>query len=297
MDKHKASKRNLMFFLLPSTFLVSLISFLIGPAFLSYLGISYKRTDFILGFFILLLIQTISLLRKIYIKHVKAKNGSDNFIKNTSIEFHWLILAALAFFIALLGIVLIQMIHVNSLKALTWILLSLVIIILIFNQNEILPPKLLAYHPVVNGIMAFIIIPFFSLSIGLPALNPLFALLCMPLFFIYLACVLAVELENYAIDLKSQRLSIGLMLGWQTSIFLHDFYILIGFLFLAAVPLFGISWSIVYPQLFSLPIGILQIWLLKQISDGKKPRWLILHATTNFLIFFGLYMLLFALWK
>jgi hypothetical protein len=58
----------------------------------------------------------------------------------------------------------------------------------------------------------------------------------------------------------------------------------------------GLPWSLTWPGLLALPIGLFEIIQINQISGGSKPRWTVLNFTASALIGLTVYFITLALW-
>ncbi len=80
--------------------------------------------------------------------------------------------------------------------------------------------------------------------------------------------MLAFELPDYASDLKYQKRTLMVRLGWQRSMNLHNYLILGAYLLLGLAVAFGMPFFIALPAFLTLPLGLLQIWQMRRIADG-----------------------------
>lgn len=124
----------------------------------------------------------------------------------------------------------------------------------------------------------------------------LLAMVTFPLTTLHMAMLLTFEFPDYATDLKYQKNTLLVRLGWQNGLKMHNAMIVISYLLFGLSILQGLSLSIALPVFLTLPLGGLQIWSMNRIAAGAKPNWLSL--TFVGLLLFGLasYFLAFALW-
>ncbi|MBN2258800.1 MAG: hypothetical protein JW704_13455, partial [Anaerolineaceae bacterium] len=118
-----------------------------------------------------------------------------------------------------------------------------------------------------------------------------------PLVLIFLGITLTLELERFASDSKQGRQSLLIRLGWQRGIPLQHILILTGFVLLAAAPLFGVAWRLVWPALMAFPVVILEIWLVNRVALGLPPRWPILRITAWVVVILPTYLLAITFWQ
>jgi 1,4-dihydroxy-2-naphthoate octaprenyltransferase len=140
------------------------------------------------------------------------------------------------------------------------------------------------------------LIPAIGFLLQAGSLHRLLAMVTFPITALFLAMILAISLEKYASDLKYNRRTLLVRLGWLPGMNLHNILILIAYLLLGLAAILGLPWSLTWPGLLSFPLGLLQIWQMTQIASGAKPRWnfLVLNAIATFAL--TVYLLAFALW-
>jgi 1,4-dihydroxy-2-naphthoate octaprenyltransferase len=124
----------------------------------------------------------------------------------------------------------------------------------------------------------------------------LVAIVSFPLTLLALAYFLILDFPTFATDEKYDRRTLLRSMGWQRAIPLHHILILGAYVLLASALLFGLAWGLIWPAFLTLPFGLLQIYWLRNISQGARPVWSLL--TVNALAVFGLtaYLLTFAFW-
>ncbi|HTP00033.1 MAG TPA: UbiA family prenyltransferase [Anaerolineales bacterium] len=118
----------------------------------------------------------------------------------------------------------------------------------------------------------------------------------IPLTFLAFASFLALDFPTYADDLKYERRTLLVHIGWERAVPLHHGLIIAGYLLFAAAPLFGFSLGLLWPAFLTLPFATLEIFWLRNIALGAKPIWTMLSA--NAISLFGLtaYFLTIAFW-
>lgn len=124
----------------------------------------------------------------------------------------------------------------------------------------------------------------------------LVGIVSFPLTLLALACFLVLDFPTFAVDVKYDRRTLLRSMGWQRAVPLHHILILSAYVLLASALLFGLAWGLIWPAFLSLPFALLQIYWLRNISQGAKPIWTLL--TVNAVAVFGLtaYLLTFAFW-
>jgi 1,4-dihydroxy-2-naphthoate octaprenyltransferase len=124
----------------------------------------------------------------------------------------------------------------------------------------------------------------------------LVAIISFPLTLLAMAYFLILDFPTFAIDEKFDRRTLLRSMGWQRAVPLHHGLILGAYTLLASALFFGLAWGLIWPSFLTFPFAILQIFWLRNISQGAKPVWNLL--TINALAVFGLtaYLLTFAFW-
>ena len=124
----------------------------------------------------------------------------------------------------------------------------------------------------------------------------LVGIVSFPLTLLALAYFLILDFPTFAIDEKYDRRTLLRSMGLQRAISLHHGLILGAYLLLAGALFFGLAWGLIWPSFLTFPFAILQIFWVRNISNGAKPIWNLL--TVNALAVFGLtaYLLTFAFW-
>ena len=162
-----------------------------------------------------------------------------------------------------------------------------------------IPPLRLIYSGYGELLQAILVANFFPALAFLfqtGELHRLLALMTFPLTFLYLSSAIARSLRSYAEDLRSDRLSMLVRLGWQRGMSLHNILILVAYLLLGISLSLGLPWQLAWPAFLSLPVGLFQIWQIAGIANGAKPRWTMLSLTAMATIAFAVYFMNLALW-
>lgn len=161
------------------------------------------------------------------------------------------------------------------------------------------PPVRLAtsgYGELLTSIMVSNLLPAFAFLIQVGELHRLMAMSTFPLTPLYLAMLLALELPDYAKDLKHQKLTLMVRMGWKNGMQIHNYLVLSAFLLLGLAMVFGLPIFIALPAFLSLPLAILQIRQMRRIAEGGKPNWTTLTITSVVIFAATTYLLTFTYW-
>ena len=143
--------------------------------------------------------------------------------------------------------------------------------------------------------LAFVV-PTISFLLQVGDYHRLLNAVIIPLTFLAFATFLALDFPTYVEDLKYERRTLLMQIGWERAVPLHHGLIIAGYGLLALTPLLGFSLGVLWPAFLTLPFAVLQIFWLRNIALGAKPIWSMLSA--NAISIFGLtaYFLMIAFW-
>lgn len=161
------------------------------------------------------------------------------------------------------------------------------------------PPLRLVYSGYGELVMAVLmanLFPGLSYLIQVGELHRLLAMLTFPLTFLYLAAALARSLPGYLDDVRHERGTLMVRVGWQRGMLLHNALLSGAYILLAASVFSGLEPRLAYPAFLSLPLAAFQIWQMNSIAGGAKPRWKLLSATSLATLGLTVYFINLALW-
>lgn len=174
--------------------------------------------------------------------------------------------------------------------------LSLIFLGAIFYST---PPVQLAatgYGELTTSILVANLVPGLAFILQTNELHRLLMMSTFPLTAIHLAMMLTFEFPDFANDLKYEKQTLLIRLGWQNGMVLHNLLILTSFLLVGIAMLYGLPSAIGLPALLPLPLGLLQIWQMRRIALGAKPNWKTLTWTAVVLFGSMVYLLTFSFW-
>ena len=152
------------------------------------------------------------------------------------------------------------------------------------------------YGELIVAILVANLVPAFAFLLQVGELHRLLAMSTFPLTFLLLAFALVSELEDYAVDVRHDRRTLMVRMGWQRGMVLHNGLILGAYLLVGLALTFGMPMFIGMPAFLPLPVAILQIWQMRRIADGGKPNWRSLSLSAAALFGITAYLLTFAFW-
>jgi len=112
----------------------------------------------------------------------------------------------------------------------------------------------------------------------------------------YVAYRLFIQIRQFGFDQKRGSQTIAVKIGWEKSMVFHNASILLTYLFFALIALIGFPWFLIWPVFLTLPLGLVEIWLMERTRRGKKPLWRVMQTAAALVFFFPIYLLGFAFW-
>jgi 1,4-dihydroxy-2-naphthoate octaprenyltransferase len=272
--------------------LLAALTFCLGVSIASYLGRPFRADSFWLGLLAVILAQiAMSLLSEVF--RLDAEPLTENetrreraLLRNNAL---YVSIAALAVD-AVIALLLLNSGHL-SVAAFSFLLVSLFVVVaysLPPFRNRGFGEFLLAAH------LGYII-PTIAYLLQADETHR-FLTLTIPLTFLAFAYFIVMDFPSFASDRKYNRTTFLTRLGWERVVPLHHIFLLFGYIFLAILPLLGLSLSLIWPAFLTLPFAIFQIFQLRNIALGGRANWVLLTATA--LAVFGLtaYFLTLTFW-
>jgi 1,4-dihydroxy-2-naphthoate octaprenyltransferase len=162
-----------------------------------------------------------------------------------------------------------------------------------------LPPANLGrigYGELITTLFLTILTPGLAYVLQAGEMHRLLTLLSFPLSALVLASLMALSLEGYKNPEISVEKTLMIRMGWQKGMHLHDILVFSAYLLFGVAALAGLPWALTWPAVLSLPVGLFQIWQMRQISVGARPHWNLLKWTAYGLAAMTIYLLSLALW-
>lgn len=159
------------------------------------------------------------------------------------------------------------------------------------------PPLKLIHSGYGELIASFIVaglLPTFAFSLQTGQLHRLLIMTTIPIIALHFAMMIAFELPDYATDVKYEKRTLMVRVGWQTAMRMHDAAIIFAGLAFLGAYLSGLPWRVTLSTLIAVPLGIAQIWQMSRIRHGQPANWviftwsaLLLFALTAYLEWMG----------
>lgn len=179
------------------------------------------------------------------------------------------------------------------------LLVTIVVLAFLGSFFYSVPPIRLSstgYGELTTSILVANLVPIFAFVLQFQELHRLLAMSTFPLTALHLAMMIVFEFPDYYNDIKYEKLTLLVRLGWERGMVIHNILILTAFLLLGTAATFGIPLGIVIPAFLPLPLALLQIWQLRRIAAGAKPNWKTVSLTSVVLFSSVAYLLAFTFW-
>jgi 1,4-dihydroxy-2-naphthoate octaprenyltransferase len=127
-------------------------------------------------------------------------------------------------------------------------------------------------------------------------LNQLLTMVVIALVPGYLTNRLLALLKRFGSDHNTGVVTIVIIMGWENTMLFHNAVMGLTYLLFALIALLGFPWFLLWPVFLSLPIGLLEMWLVERVKRGMKPLWGIMQFATACVLWIPMYLLGFAFW-
>lgn len=178
-------------------------------------------------------------------------------------------------------------------------ILTILLVLAIVGIAYSIPPLRLSatgYGELVLSFLISAIVPIFSFTLQEGEFHRILVMTTFPLVLFFIAFLLIVEFPMYATDLKHQRPSLLLRLGWRRGIVVHNVLVSGGFLLVAFAVIIGLPWRLAIPVASVIPVALAQIILLNRIGQGAKPNWNLLFLCAAATYGMTVYFLTYGFW-
>lgn len=157
-----------------------------------------------------------------------------------------------------------------------------------FSQN--------GFGDLAQALFTACLVPAFAYVLQTSDLHRMIGMLTFPLVFVYLAMQIALSFQRYGEEMAVGPHSLLGRMGWQNGVNIHNLVILGAYALIGIFSLLGLAWSLTWPLMLALPVGLFQIWQIIRIKNGEKPNWKLLNFTAIAHTIFLAYLMTFTLW-
>lgn len=286
--------RNILRLSHPLHLLLAALAFFLGTSIANYLGKPFRTDSFWLGLIAVVLAQaSMNWLAEVFRPLNEAMIDGETRKQRLTLRNNLLYISIAALTAdAVIAFILYNNGHL-SIAAFISLLLSLVLIL-----TYAIPP----FRFINRGFGEFLLAV--HIAYVIPSIGYMlqaeeahhFLLITIPLTFLAFAYFIVMDFPAFAADSKYNRSTLLTRLGYERVVPLHHLFVLLAYLFFLAVPIFGLSLSLIWPAFLTLPFALFQIFQLRNLSLGAPVQWTLLTVTA--LSVFGLtaYFLSLTFW-
>lgn len=286
--------RNLLRLSRPIHLLLSALTYFLGASIANYLGQSFLTDSFWLGLVVVLLAQmSMNLLAEVF-RPTNEPLVEDERLRDRLALRNNALYVSIAALTA--NVVIAFLLYNNNrltLSSFFFLLLSLFIVL----AYSVPPIRLIN-----RGFGEFLLAA--HLAYVFPSIGYIlqsgethrFLSLTIPLVLLAFAYFIVMGFPSFASDSKYERITFLTRLGWERVVPLHHLFILLAYLFFLALPVFGLSLSLLWPAFLTLPFALFQILQLRNIALGAPPNWILLTVTALSVFVLTVYLLSLTFW-
>lgn len=129
------------------------------------------------------------------------------------------------------------------------------------------------YGELIASIIVAAIVPALAYSLQTGELHRLLLMSTSPLVALHFAMIMVFELPDYGTDLKYEKKTLMVRLGWEVGMRMHDIAILFAVISYILAILAGLPTRVALGGLIALPLALAQVWQMGRIREGYPPRW------------------------
>lgn len=174
----------------------------------------------------------------------------------------------------------------GMMPSVAWIILGISFLGSFFYSSPPLRLITSGFGEISTSIIVAGLTPAFAFSLQTGDLHRLLLMSTTPLVALHFAMMIAFEFVDYAGDIRVEKRTLTVRLGWETAMSVHNAAILFAVLSFVVAFLSGLPRRVAFGSLIALPLAAAQIWQMDRIRRGFAPRWRLL--TLNALGLFGL---------
>jgi 1,4-dihydroxy-2-naphthoate octaprenyltransferase len=285
----------------PWSLLAGVILYALGGGIVHYLGYQLNWAVYFIGQAIVTLLQASSYYLKAYYDLIeqpprrRRPNSEEDGDQPVEVPRH--IVLQIAMTTLSVGAVLTVLLIAQGILLLPLLVILGIAFFLSFFYA--VPPLRLVYTgygELVQAVLITNLVPSLAYLIQVGEFHRLLIMLTFPLTLLYLAMVLALSLRAYTEQMRQNRSTLMMRLGWQRGMFLHNVLVFLAYLLLVIAMFFNLPWFLTWPGLLTFPLGMYQVWQMNRIAAGSPPRWRILTLTAAALFGLTAYSIALALW-
>jgi 1,4-dihydroxy-2-naphthoate octaprenyltransferase len=279
----------------PLYILLSALTYFLGAGIARYIGDPQMLPAFWLGLVGIILAQIcMNLLIEVYRPENEPIVPGESIASRRAIHDSALYVSIAG--LAALAVIAFLLFKDGRLTPPAWLILALSLLVIVVYS---VPPLRLVdkgYGEVLLALHLGFLVPSISFLLQDGSYHRLLNVTVVPLTILLLATILVLDFPSYSEDIKYERQSLLVHIGWERAVPLHHGLVVAAYVLFAFTPLLGYSLSLLWPAFLTIPFAILQIYWLRNIALGAKPIWTLLSV--NAIAIFGLtaYFLTLTFW-
>lgn len=288
----------------PGMLVAGALFFILGTGMAKYLGHPILWTRFGLGLASVLLLQLMSYFFKAYFDLVDASSPLRRMQRDADDEDQRATRQIPPQSVLMLGVtamtggavVTVLLFTMGAINPEVFLFMGFAFLLSYFYAVPPLRLVYTGYGELVEAIVIANLFPTLAFLLQTGELHRYLGMLTFPLLAIFLAARLAFSLETYSRNLKYGQKTMMVVLGWQRGMLIHNWLVPIAYLLIGLARVLGLPWSLTWPALLTIPVGIFEIFQMNQINAGARPGWRLLNFTAVALLGLTAYLMSLALW-
>jgi 1,4-dihydroxy-2-naphthoate octaprenyltransferase len=251
----------------------------LGAAIASFLGKPLTASRYLLGQGLVTFLQLTAVLLEAYHEaQIQDIGGNDSKDAPDDLLIPGERSQRLALYTAIVCIVLagtlasVTLAH-GGIPIVSWLILALCLLGALFYGAPPLYLKTSGYGEVTASLLLTMFVPALGFSLQTGTLHRLLPMTTTPLLALHFALMIALQVPDYASDMKYNRRRLMVRLGWASAMWLHDIAIALAVVSIAIAFLFGLPPRVAAGALIALPLAFAQIWQMDRLRRGFPARW------------------------
>ncbi len=184
------------------------------------------------------------------------------------------------------------MVVTGNIPPLAWAIFLLIFLGAFFYSTP--PLRLIhsGYGELTASLVVAGLVPAAAFVLQTGELHRLLFMTTAPLIALHFAMVIAFEVPDFGTDVRYNKRTLMIRLGWERTMRIHDAAILFAILAFVVAALLGLPRRVALGGLIALPLALAAIWQMDRIRRGGKPRYTLLTTSAVGLFALAAYLML-----
>lgn len=273
-----------------------LIAYLVGAGLVQYVRGMQSWTGFVQGlFFILFIALSVESLAELQLLS-DPRRWSENVTYDVVNQIRWaLAILAATLLAAATSLLIGWMIGGLLNQGLLGLVIMAILAGVVYYFTRILP-KFTPYQVFSQALLFAVLPPAMGFFIQSNDIHWMLTLTVLPMIPGFIANQLLHQIKHFSEDQKGDVKSFVNAIGWERGMVFHNALILLEYVMFALVAVLGFPWFLVWQVFLTLPIGLLEIWLMERTRRGGRVLWRAMTAATLSIYFIPMYLMGLAFW-